>query len=150
MAHFSSTDYFSPSGKFLARPMAFQSIGSQLIRCDIVFGIPSQDCRGTGICKLTSDVFEVANQNKDCRRTTAFASRTADGKKLCLVFFRELLCVNLFRHHFRKGVLQMKEPCPLPPALIADLGLAGNMLLPGNYQIQEHEGCYRVDISCGY
>ncbi|HRI59070.1 MAG TPA: hypothetical protein PK228_05095 [Saprospiraceae bacterium] len=148
MALISSADHFSTIERASSRPLAFHGIDTQLIRCDIVFGMPSQDCRGTGICKLSSDVFQPDGLNKECRRTVAFASRTDGGQQLSLVFFRELLCINLYRHHFHKGVLEMTEPCPLPAELIADLGLEGDMLLPGRYLIQEYEGCYRVDISC--
>lgn len=149
MAHISSTDFSLPDRRLLSRTSPFQNLDSQLVRCDIVFGMPSQDCRGTGICKLTSDVFQPLNLNKECRRTAAFAGRTDGGQKVSLVFFRELLCVNLFRHHFWKGVLEMTESCPLPADLVADLGLKGAVLLAGKYPIQEREGCFRVDISCG-
>lgn len=65
------------------------------------------------------------------------------------VFLRELLCVNLFRRHFRKGVLEMPEACPIPEELGSQLGLSGNALLPGRYAISERIGCFCVEISCG-
>ncbi len=125
------------------------NLQSQLIRCDIIFGMPSQDCRGTGICKLTSDMVNFLLPAKECRRTAAFAGRANNGSRISLFFLRELLCIELFRHHFRKGVLQMQEPCSLPDDLVENLGLQGDTLLPGTYMVTEENGCFRVDIDCG-
>ncbi len=66
-----------------------------------------------------------------------------------LVFLRELLCVNLFRRHFRKGVLEMPEACPISAELESQLGLSGKVLLPGRYAVAEQGGCFCVEISCG-
>ena len=72
-----------------------------------------------------------------------------DGNQITLVFFRELFCAQLYSRHFRKGMLEMKEPCPLPEQLAADLGINGTSLLAGTYRIQESEGCFRVEVDCG-
>jgi hypothetical protein len=148
MALISSTDQFSKLTRALSRPAAFQAIDTQLIRCDIVFGMPSQDCRGTGICKLTSDFQANLHLKQECRNTVAFAGRVGVGNRLTLIFFRELLCTQLYSRHFRKGVLEMTEPCPLPQELVSALQLKGNALQPGRYSIEEQDGCFRVDISC--
>ena len=149
MAHISSADLRAALTRKSPLPATFQNLDAQLIRCDIVFGMPSQDCRGTGICKISSDLLQSVTLNQDCRHTAAFVSQKDDGRQLAIVFFRELLCIHLFRHHFRKGMLEMAEPCPLPAELIADLGLQGAVLMPGKYRIHEYEGCFRVNITCG-
>jgi len=150
MALISSTDFLTPLSRALSRPSVFQGIDSQLIRCDIVFGMPSQDCRGTGICKLTSDVSAPLNLKNDCRNSVAFAGKGGEGDQVVLVFFRELLCSNLYSRQFRKGVFEMTEPCPLPVDLTEMLELKGNTLLPGRYAILEQDGCFRITISCGF
>lgn len=149
MALISSADFHAHFEARL-RPSVFQGIGSQLIRCDIVFGMPSQDCRGTGICKLSSDVNAALNLKNDCHHSVAFAGRAGQGEEIVLVFFRELLCSDLYSRQFRKGVLEMPEPCPLPGDLVETLELKGNTLLPGRYDILEQDGCFRISIACGF
>lgn len=150
MAFISTTDFLTPLKRVPSRPSVLQGIDSQLIRCDIVFGMPSQDCRGTGICKLTSDVAQPLNLKNDCRNSVAFAGRAGEGEQVMLVFFRELLCSHLYSRQFRKGILEMTEPCPVPLDLTETLGLKGNMLLPGSYAILEQDGCFRISITCGF
>lgn len=149
MANISSTDLRTSSVRYSSRLSAFQGISSQLIRCDIVFGMPSQDCRGTGICKLASEYEASLQLKNDCRNTVAFAGRAGEGNRVTLVFFREMLCTQLYSRHFRKGMLELPESCPLPDSLVENLQLKGCSLLPGNYTVAEQEGCFRVDIACG-
>lgn len=149
MAHISTAGSLAPAERVASRFNSFEDIDAQLIRCDIVFGMPSQDCRGTGICKITSDVFRSADQKKNCRHTIAFAGRTAGGNKISLFFLRELLCINLFRDQFRNGVFEMPEACALPEDMAAALNLQGSALMPGTYRIVEKDNCFRVDIDCG-
>jgi len=111
--------------------------------------MPSQDCRGTGICKLSSDLYLPPNLEKNCRHTVAFAGRSAGGNTVTLLFFRELLCVDLFRRQFRNGIFDMPEPCILPRKLADFLGLDCERLLRGQYPVEVRGNCYRVDIKCG-
>lgn len=150
MANISTTDHVrAAAARHPFHTLLTSDLQTQLIRCDIIFGMPSQDCRGTGICKLTSDMVNALAPEKECRRTAAFAGRADNGSRISLYFLRELLCVELFRHHFRKGVLRMEEPCILPDDLVQMLGLKGNVLQPGVYPVLEENGCFRVDVSCG-
>jgi hypothetical protein len=149
MANISSADLRVPNARTSSRLSAFQGISSQLIRCDIVFGMPSQDCRGTGICKLASEYEARLQLKNDCRNTVAFVGRAGEGERITLVFFRELLCTQLYSRHFRKGILELPESCPLPESLVGSLQLTGASLLPGNYTVTEQEGCFRVDVACG-
>lgn len=149
MSNISSTDYRPELGTRSSLPSALSGTHTQLIRCDIVFGMPSQDCRGTGICKLTSDLDQPPGMKKECRQTVAFAARSAEAGKITLLFFRELLCVDLFRRQFRNGVFEMPESCPLPGLLAEQLGVSGKSLLPGRYTITADGNCLTVAICCG-
>ncbi|MCB0529654.1 MAG: hypothetical protein H6565_13145 [Lewinellaceae bacterium] len=149
MSNISSTGFRSPLTTGSSLLSAFSGQQSQLIRCDIVFGMPSQDCRGTGICKLSSDLFLQQPPAKNCRHTVAFVSGCdIDPSRVRLLFFREFLCIDLFRRQFRNGIFAMPESCPIPEALAKDLGMNISTLLPGNYSVQEAENCFIVDIDC--
>ncbi len=149
MSSISSTDLRPITGAKSSLHSATEGITTQFIRCDIVFGMPSQDCRGTGICKLSSDLDTPPGMKKACRHTVAFAGRGIDENTVTLLFFRELLCIDLFRRQFRNGIFEMPESCILPRKLADSLGLTGSNLLPGQYRIKVQGSCFRVDVNCG-
>ncbi len=121
---------------------------SKVMHCDVVFGSPSMDCNGTGICRITgTNSFRTLPKKKACQLTFGQIAAAPDSK-ISLFFFREFLCIQLYRQHFRKGVLAMKEACPIPSEIAKGLNLFGKNLLPGNYAITECDGYFRVDLDC--
>lgn len=113
--------------------------------CDVIFGSPSQDCRGTGICKISAlQPLETAAPSRGCQHTTGICTALDGGKSLSIVFFREHLCVRVLRQHLMRDTLELKEPCPLPHALVQYLRLRIRALPPGRYRIEEEQGYYRV------
>jgi len=116
--------------------------------CDVIFGSPSADCRGTGVCKISAKQTPTTlTPYRDCQATTGIFISQNGGRAVSVVFFRELLCVNLLRNHLMKEVLELREPCALPSNLIAFLGLRIKRLEPGKYPIEEGAGYYRVTFS---
>ncbi len=123
------------------------AFSSKMLHCDVVFGSPSMDCSGTGICKITgTNAFLPLQQKKACQLTFAQVAAVPGGR-ISLYFFREFLCIHLYRQHFRKGVLVMKEACPIPSKISMGLNIAGKKLLPGNYSVVECDGYFRVDLN---
>ncbi|MFN0033507.1 MAG: hypothetical protein ACKVUS_00485 [Saprospiraceae bacterium] len=121
---------------------------SKILHCDVVFGSPSMDCNGTGICKITgTHAVRHLHLKKDCRLTFGQIAAAPEGK-ISLFFFREFLCTRLYRQHFRKGVLVLKEPCALPKEIYKALDIKGKTLLSGDYAVVECDGYFRVDVDC--
>ena len=121
---------------------------SKVMHCDVVFGSPGMDCNGTGICKITgTNTFLRVSSKKSCQLTFGQIAAAPNGK-ISLYFFRELLCIKLYRQHFRKGVLKMEEACPLPLEIAQGLNICGTALLPGHYTVVECDGYFRVDLDC--
>ena len=113
--------------------------------CDVIFGSPSSNCRGTGVCKITAHhPNQQLTRRNDCQSTTGICTALSGGQQLSIVFFRELLCINILRRHLMANELELKEPCPLPHELIKFLGLSIKTLMPGRYAIEEGQGYYRV------
>lgn len=114
--------------------------------CDVIFGSPSSDCRGTGVCKISAHQPGQgwARRHHDCQSTIGICTGLGDGRQLSIVFFRELLCVNILRKHLMRDVLELREPCPLPAELVKFLHLKIKILPPGQYPIEEGQGYYRV------
>ena len=124
------------------------SVPAKVLHCDVVFGSPSMNCNGTGICKITgTNSVKPLQMKKDCRLTFGQIAAGPKGK-ISLFFFREFLCIHLYRQHFRKGVLVMKEDCPLPSEFTHGLNIKGKNLLAGQYAIVECDGYFRVDVHC--
>lgn len=119
------------------------------IQCDVIFGSPGADCRGTGICKITgTNALSPVYRKQTCRATSAIAVRREEGRGISLIFFRSQLCIHLYRRHFWKGILKLDEPCALPPELRDSLQLDFQYVMPGRYSVCESEGCFRVDVDC--
>lgn len=119
------------------------------LQCDVIFGSPSADCRGTGICKITgTNAFVPLFQKRECRATSAIATKREDSNGISLFFFRSQLCTQLYRRHFWKGILKLDEPCVIPDELRDTLHLNYQQILPGRYAVCEEDGYFRVDLDC--
>jgi len=121
---------------------------SKVMHCDVVFGSPSMDCNGTGICKITGTNTFLSVSKKSCQLTFGQIAAAPNGK-ISLFFFREFLCIQLYRQHFRKGILAIKEACPLPSEIVQGLNIPGTALIPGQYAVIECDEYFRVDLDCG-
>lgn len=137
---------YIPARNLELQPLSFPH---QAIHCDVVFGSPSAECRGTGICKISgTNSISILEPKKDCRTTKAVLVECPDNQGITLIFFRSLLCSQLYRHHFWKGVLTLHESCPLPTELSSQLENAYKLLLPASYSVVEESGFFKVDIDC--
>ena len=120
----------------------------QKMYCDVVFGSPSMDCNGTGICKINSTSSRQALVlKKDCKHTSGVIASNPSGQ-VSLYFFRKLLCIHLYRQHFHKGVFVLHESCALPEEITKGLDIRGQKLLAGQYKVQVFDGYFRVDLEC--
>jgi hypothetical protein len=109
-----------------------------LVHCDVVFGSPRSDCSGAGICKIVDiSSRQYILLKRSCRLAPALLTANAAGNVLTMTFLREFMCVHLLRHHFRTGVLDVQEACPIPDRVANHLGLCGETIVPGNYPIEE-------------
>ncbi|HAD11138.1 MAG TPA: hypothetical protein DCF33_01745 [Saprospirales bacterium] len=117
--------------------------------CDVVFGSPSANCLGTGICRITARSGQsplLSTQKKTCQSTVGLLYPIEGGEGLAMVLTRGLLCTKLYKNHLRHQVLKLDSPCPLPKALCSALGLKFHQLMPGSYQIKEESGYIRIDF----
>ena len=117
--------------------------------CDVVFGSPSADCMGTGVCRITARTGNsptAIQRARSCRSTVGLLFPIEGGNGVSLILTRTLLCVRLYRLHVRHGTLTLENPCPLPKDIIQQLGLKINELSIGKYPIQEAEGFLRMDF----
>lgn len=117
--------------------------------CDVVFGSPSANCLGTGICRITARNTPQAiqsGQKRNCQSTAALLFPIYKGKGLSMVLTRSLLCVKLYKSHLRHGVLRLDSPYPLSKELRSTLGLKLKELPAGDYKVLESSGFIRIDF----
>ncbi|HLP93805.1 MAG TPA: hypothetical protein VK168_07190 [Saprospiraceae bacterium] len=117
--------------------------------CDVVFGSPSANCLGTGICRITARTGTqpvLSEQKRTCQSTVALLYPMEGGEGLTMVLTRGLLCTKLYKNHLRHGELKLDSPCPLPKALCNTLGLKIKELPVGSYKILEASGYVRIDF----
>jgi hypothetical protein len=134
---------YDPFGNIL-QPMR-ETTSVKSMSCDVVFGSPSNDCRGTGICKITARKSrpDVATR-RDCKSAKALFISGENGTSLSMVFAREMLCVHIWRTHLQHGVLTLQEPCKIPLDIMVGIGLKFNTISPGQYAVEELDGRYRI------
>ena len=118
-----------------------------MLACEVVFGSPQMNCRGSGICRLiVHAATEQASSN--CRRNPAFLMPAKDGKCLAVVFRRELLCVNVLRTQFRNGQMILKESFRIPQPLMETLSLKKKFLKAGTYSLEQVDGHFLIRFDC--
>ena len=122
--------------------------GMEQLSCDVVFGSPSADCSGTGVCKISAyaAVNQFDKKKDNCRHAPGILIPLEGGEGVSLVFAREMLCIKLFRSQFRNGIFTVNESCTLPQDIVAALSLKINRLKPGNYKVEEAGGFFRVNF----
>ncbi|MBL7807206.1 MAG: hypothetical protein JNN28_05315 [Saprospiraceae bacterium] len=118
------------------------------IPSEVVFGSPTMNCNGTGICRISS-MHSVQQDSgvSNCQKTVAQIVPGKNGK-ITLYFFRSMLCINLFRKHFYKGMLEMEDPCIIPNDLLQSLNIQTRTIQPGKYAITEQNGVFKLDLDC--
>lgn len=134
-----------PSHKFT---LPSSHTAAQILRCDVVFGSPKEDCRGTGICRIaTSHKQPNLRLKKDCRCAPALMSANAEGTGISLLFRQSDLCAQLTRHYFfQKTCLEIKHSCTLSALAVSALGLKGCSLQVGSHPVTAGDGYYRIDF----
>ncbi len=132
----------------LSRPLR-ETESTRQMSCDVVFGSPSADCRGTGVCRITArstNSPSAADRKKSCKNTTGLLFPIEGGAGFSMVLTRAMLCATLYKTHLRQGTLTLKETFVLPEDLIKALGLKIKEIPTGKYEVIEAQGFLRIDF----
>lgn len=119
------------------------------LQCEVMFGSPSSNCDGNGICKIaarSSGQLQPFVRRTSCSRASALFTSNDNDKGASLIFRRDWLCSKLMRQHFRHGVLEMPEPCPIPKGFVSALGLQITELPAGLHLIEDYGTYYRINF----
>lgn len=118
------------------------------MNCEVVFGSPSANCMGTGVCKISAATSMPVPtlQRKSCQSVSAILMPFEEGNGVSLVMAREMMCVKLLRTQFKGGVLILNETCRLPEDITTRLALKVKDLKPGIYAVEEINGFFRINF----
>jgi hypothetical protein len=122
--------------------------GMQQLSCDVVFGSPSANCMGTGVCKISALATQpnLYSKSRNCESAPGILIPFEGGAGVSLVIAREMMCIKLLRNQFRGGALTLHEPCRLPNDVISALSLKFKELKPGRYTLEELDGFFRINF----
>jgi hypothetical protein len=127
-----------------------KKVGSEalLLQCEVMFGSPSSNCDGNGICKIVARSHHPLQMFKrtDCSHAKALFGACDGGNGASLLFRREWVCSNLMKRHFRHGILEMPEPCSIPSALVATLGLEISQLPAGLHLVEDYGTHFKINF----
>lgn len=150
----STSSPWSRLNQKLIRPQR-ETESTRQLSCDVVFGSPSADCMGTGVCRISARFPGMPYSRelkRSCRSAMGLLFPIEGGKGVSLILTRTMLCTQLYKTHLRHDWLTLVDPCPLPKNVVRPLGLKFTELPAGNYLIQQAEGYLRIDfrwpISC--
>ena len=148
MTILSTTD--SPSMGPLT-PVSMECMPRQIksIPADVVFGSPKDDCRGTGICRISTSFNAPSSVylKKDCRCARGVLLVASNGHPLSLLFRATDLCSHLLRHFFfEKTIFEMQHPCALPVPRLSLFGQKNWTLPAGKHTVTAGKGYYRIDF----
>jgi len=139
---------WSATNQNLLKPRR-ETESTQHLSCEVVFGSPSADCMGTGICRITARSGGSPSpdeRKRRCQSTVGLFFPIEGGKGVSLVLTQALLCTKLYKTHLRHGFLNLESPCRLPKDMARALGLKIRKLPIGKYPVLKNEGFLRIDF----
>lgn len=112
------------------------------IKVEVVFGNPQKGCRGSGICRVSTNFSAngVKDILKSCRKGYGQLNFLPKGQ-LRLDIYKYSLCNRVVRLHFSEGIFKMPESASFISGSSNERILT---ILPDQYQIIESKNYYSL------
>ncbi|MBK8192345.1 MAG: hypothetical protein IPK76_03820 [Lewinellaceae bacterium] len=111
------------------------------VEMEVVFGTPSKNCSGAGIC-LIAGVFP-ADYRIPCPHTRAII-HYLPGNELVFRFRKSSLDQALVRSYFNKSLFLVEEPFSIPRHLVQRWNMPIEQIPPGEYLLEEYSSEWRL------
>lgn len=111
------------------------------VEMEVVFGTPSRNCSGSGICMITSrfpDGYTIP-----CPHARAII-HFSPGEELVFRFRKQRLCNRAVQAYFSPGFFLVEEPFSLPQRLVRQWSLPITQVSPGRYLLEEYSSEWRL------
>jgi len=106
---------------------------------EVVFGTPSRNCEGSGICMVT-ERFPIG-YTVPCPHTRAIIYCDTESRELVFRFPRRHVTEQIERRFFAGSFFVVEEPFPIPLRLRRKWGIEGKCVPQGRYPLE----CYSVE-----
>jgi hypothetical protein len=122
------------------------TIGKQIrIHAEVVFGSPSKNCDGYGVCVLVSQIY--AQQYK-CRSCPCLVIREENEDLIVLELRKEQIPTSIAQKFLDNwDSFFVEENYQLPQTLVSEIGLKGSyFILKGDYPIIESKVKWKIQL----
>lgn len=109
---------------------------------EVVFGTPSRNCSGTGICMIASRLPQ--GQDIPCPHAPAIIHCDPSGHELVFRFRKQRLTDRVVQEYFSSSYFLVEEAFSLPQRLIRMWGLPMSSIPPGRYSLEEYSREWRL------
>lgn len=109
---------------------------------EVVFGTPSRNCEGSGICMVTSRF--PAGYTVPCPHARAIIYCDTERRELVFRFPKRYLSEITLKRLKDNDVFVVEEPFRIPQVLIRRWGLSGRYISAGRYPIEVYSTEWRL------
>ena len=127
-----------------ALPAALVSPPIREVEMEVVFGTPSKNCSGTGICMIASRLPQ--GYLISCPHARVII-HCIPNQELVFRFRKNRLCDRVAQAYFSAGYFLVEESFALPQRLIRQWGLPVDKIPPGRYLLEESSREWRLYFS---
>ena len=114
------------------------------ISVEVIFGMPSKDCRFTGICRIDPD-HTFMKRDKSCSSAKALIYKGKnDG--LTFQFQKKGMLLETMEKYFGSGSFVVLEDFKMPGFVLKSVELTDYCIVIGVYGIVEMEDCFRIQF----
>lgn len=107
----------------------------------IKFGIITEQCKGRGICSITTDGPDF--RALECNYANALV-RMAPNNKLSMSFLKSSMKTCTVEKYFKSSFFVMDEPFQVPQEVLFQIGLSQYHIETGQYEITEFKQYFEV------
>lgn len=129
--------------KHASEPIAYQFPDAHTARVEVVFGTPSKQCSGSGICIVTSA--PLIRTPIICPHAPA-RLRRVPGEGLVFLFAKKHINTDVLMAYFASPYFLVEEPFALPRRLVKDWHLPTSWVAPGCYELEAYHYEWRLYI----
>lgn len=112
------------------------------VHATIRFGIITKQCKGKGICTVTVDGPDMANEQ--CNQVKAILSCSGPNLTISIAKANIRSCTR--REFFSSDFFEVEEAFIVPPGVSNLLGIEDYIVAPGRYRIQETRRYWKIDF----
>ncbi len=116
------------------------------VHAEIIFGSPSANCQGQGICRVLSG---TETTSCSCAKFPVRVSASTHSSGISFLFSKAVLPETIQALYFDNKVLIVREIFFISPLLASELGLATCRVKPGEYSIGDKGDTFEIRMELG-